>query len=126
MMPLVRAAAMILSSALPLIAQAAITDIAFDQAGRFVHQATVAPKKFVEVCGKLDRGATVTWRFDAQAALDFNVHYHVGDKVEFPEKRDAVSVLKGELVAASDQHYCWMWRNTRDVGVSLNVELLRR
>ena len=39
--------------------------------------------KFVEICGKLPSGARVGWSFEAQEALDFNIHYHVGDKVEF-------------------------------------------
>ena len=110
----------------PLVAAAAVVDIAFDPAGRFAHRAVVPPKKFVELCGKLSRDARVGWKFEAAAPLDFNVHYHVGDKVEFPEKRDAVTTLDGELLALSDQHYCWMWRNTGGAEVRMTVELVRR
>lgn len=125
MKPLALLAAAALLSA-PLAAGAAIVEIAFDSAGRFVHQAAVPPKNFVEVCGKLSRDARVGWKFDAAAPLDFNVHYHVGERVEFPEKRAAVSALAGELTAPSDQHYCWMWRNTGGAEVRMTVELVRR
>ena len=119
------AAAVALLSALPLVTHGAIVEMQFDAAGRFAHEATVPAKKFVEVCGKLPAGAKVAWTFRAAAALDFNVHYHVGEKVEFPEKQNAVAALSGQLVAASDQHYCWMWRNTGDAAVPLTVELVR-
>lgn len=105
--------------------RAAIVEMQFDAQGRFAHETTVPPGKFVEVCGKLPRGARIAWRFEAHAPLDFNVHYHIGDTVEFPEKRSAVSALRGDLVAGSDQHYCWMWKNNTASGTALAVQLLR-
>ena len=122
----IRHAVALLAVCMPLAAQAAIVDIAFDPKGRFIHEAAVPPGKFVELCAKLPRGSAVAWKFDAPAPLDFNVHYHVGDKVEFPAKRDAVMALKGDLIAPSDQHYCWMWRNKGDSSVPLAAELRRR
>jgi hypothetical protein len=115
--------AVLVCTALP--SRSAIVEMAFDTQGRFAHETAVPPGKFVEVCGKLPRGARIAWKFEAHAPLDFNVHYHIGDKVEFPEKRTAVSVLRGDLVAASDQHYCWMWKNNTASGTALAVQLLR-
>ena len=66
-------------------AQAEIVDIRWTIDARCEHQATVAPAKFVELCGKLPAALTVHWGFEAGAPLDFdiNIHYHVGKEV-FP------------------------------------------
>ena len=108
----------------PAAPSAAVVDIAFDAQGRFAHAATIPPGKFVEICGRLPSGARVGWSFEAQEALDFNIHFHVGDKVEFPEKRAGVDRLSGVLETRSPQDYCWMWNSGAQSPVALRVELL--
>ena len=104
---------------------AEVVDIRWDAAGRFAHQGPVAAGKLVEVCGALPAGATVAWRFTASTALDFNIHYHEGKEVRYPERRDALASASGLLQVALDQDYCWMWTNKSGQPVRLDLQLRR-
>jgi len=119
----------LLTTALVLAAAAAaraeVIDISWSGAGRFMHKTTVAPGKFVELCGKLPAGLKVRWDFDAGLPLDFNVHYHVGKEVAFPFKLSAVSNARDTLATKTAQDYCWMWSNKSAAPASLSVNLQR-
>ena len=102
--------------------QAAIFDL--DWVDRsFSKEASIAPQKFLEVCGALKKGETVAWQFKASAATDFNIHYHVGKKVTYPQKRKGVASASGRLAVPIDQAYCWMWTNKGSEPVNLSVKL---
>ena len=105
--------------------RADIIDIAWDASGRFERTVTVAPGKFAELCGKLPAGLKVRWDFEANAPLDFNVHYHVGKDVVFPSKMAATRKAKDVLDTQIEQDYCWMWSNKTSAAASLKVELQR-
>lgn len=110
----------------PATARAAeVVDIDWNPAGRFERSLAVHAGGFVEVCGKLAKGQKVRWEFAADRSLAFNIHYHVGKDVTYPERRDAVQRLDGELVAPVDQDYCWMWSNASGGDVRVNVSLQR-
>lgn len=106
-------------------ALADIVDIAWDADGRFERSMIVAPGKFAELCGKLPAGLKVGWNFQANAPLDFNVHYHVGKEVVFPSKLTAVATAKDTLATKIDQDYCWMWSNKTTVSATITVKLRR-
>lgn len=116
--------ALILLAALPAVARAELVDIKW-QDGAFAHKAAIAPRKFLEVCGKLTKGDTVTWSFAAGAKADFNIHYHVGKDVVYPENRKGVESGDGTLAVAIDQDYCWMWSNKAEATADLSVKLVR-
>lgn len=90
---------------------AELVEISWTPAGRFERTLAVPAGGFAEVCGKLAKGTRVRWEFVADAAMAFNIHYHVGKDVVYPERRDGAARLSGELVAPLDQDYCWMWSN---------------
>ena len=101
---------------------AAIVDL--DWVNRsFRKDASIAPKKFLEICGALDKGEAVAWQFTGSAATDFNIHYHVGKKVIYPQKRKGVASGSGKLAVPIDQDYCWMWTNNAEQPVNLSVKL---
>jgi hypothetical protein len=106
-------------------ARAQVIDIAWDAAGRFEHRVDVAPGAFAEACGKLPRGAAVRWAFDAALPLDFNIHYHQGERVVFPARRNATPRARGTLKTTLEQDYCWMWTNRRKQPVALSLKLAR-
>lgn len=116
-------AAMLLTSA--SAASAEIVDIQWSGDGRFEHSTSVAPGKFVEVCGKLAAGLQVRWQFDAAAPLDFNVHYHLGKEVVFPAKLSAVASARDVLDVRIAQDYCWMWSNKSTASTRLTLNLQR-
>lgn len=94
---------------LPLFSYAELVAIEWDAQGEHASKLVTRAGRVVEVCGKLAKGQSVDWFVEASTSLDFNIHFHVGDKVEYPEKRTAVRKLEGRLVAPLDQDYCWMW-----------------
>ena len=106
-------------------AQAEIIDIAWDAGGRFERTLSVAPGKFAEVCGKLERGLPVAWTFSAERPLNFNIHYHAGKQVVFAARQDGVAAAQGELAVEVDQDYCWMWSNKSAAAVQLRLTLAR-
>lgn len=89
----------------------------------FAHTSTIAPTKFLEVCARLKHGETIAWQFKGSAATDFNLHYHVGKQVTYPQKRKGVTRATGKLAVTMDQDYCWMWSNKGGEPVNLSVKL---
>ena len=106
-------------------AHAEIVDIRWSADGAFTHQAKIAAGKFVEVCGKLPAGLKLRWEFETSAPTDFNVHYHLGDKVVYPFKMTAVASARETLETTLEQDYCWMWSNKGTGAASLSVRLSR-
>ncbi len=94
----------------PLAAHADIVDLNWT-GDTFAHKAGIAPKKFLEICGPLKMGNYVAWQFKGSAPADFNIHYHVGKDVSYPEKRKDVAGADGTLTVTADHDYCWMWSN---------------
>ena len=117
---------LLLAALLPApAASAEVTDIEWSAEGRFVHQARVAPGEFVELCGKLPAGLKVRWKFASDARLDFNVHYHLGEKVMYASRLSAVANGRNTLNTRTEQDYCWMWSNKSPQPASLAVTLKR-
>ena len=86
----------------------------------------MAPGKFVEACEKLPVGAKIAWRFESGAPLDFNIHYHEGQDVRFPARKDQVAASEGTLDVQRAQDYCWMWTNKGTAATPLKVTLKRQ
>lgn len=105
--------------------RAEVIDVVRDAQGRFDRELQVSAGKFVELCEKLPANAAVRWRFEAQAPLDFNVHYHEGKDVKFPARQGQSTGAEGVLNAALAQHYCWMWTNKGNATVKLTVQTQR-
>lgn len=108
-------------------ARAEMVPITWDSQGEFAKSVGVKPGQFVELCEKLPAGAKVSWRFKADAALDFNVHFHEGKAVRYPVRQEQVTEAQGVLEAPGAQDYCWMWVNKVKGGspVTLAIELKR-
>lgn len=112
-------------AALAAPAAAEIIDLSWNAQGRFERSVTVLPGKFSEVCGPLRAGDTVTWRFEAAQPLNFNIHYHEGKDIRYPERRDGLAQGEGELRVQLRQDYCWMWTNKSAQPVPLQMRLTR-
>ena len=117
-----RAASLLVTLLLPVAASAEIVDIKWSN-GTFSHKASIAPKNFLEVCGKQKMDDSVAWQFKGSAETDFNIHYHVGKDVSYPENRKGVASAEGALVAPLDQDYCWMWSNRSMQPIDIGVDL---
>jgi len=100
-----------------------LVEIAWTDGDRFDRTLTVAPGKFAELCGALGAGKTVSWAFDADGELNFNIHFHVGKEVHYPVRMDRVRRSAGDLAVDLAQDYCWMWTNKSAIATKLAVRL---
>lgn len=105
------------------IARAELVDISWSEAGRFEYSAPIAARKFVEICGALEKDQPVAWSFKAEQPVNFNIHFHVGEAVTYPAKVEGAGAASGQLKPASKQDYCWMWSNKSDKPVALILSL---
>ena len=105
------------------LAWASVVEIAWDDNGGFQHEAELGAGAFAEVCGALSREEQVQWTFEASAALDFNIHYHEGDEVVYPEELAGSARGAGVLVAPVDQTYCWMWTSGQSSPATVTLQL---
>jgi hypothetical protein len=74
---------------------------------------TIAAGKVGEVCMPLRAGHTLAWRFESSAAADFNLHDHVGKKVNMPVRRKAVRRQTAQYTVARSNDWCLMWTAPR-------------
>ena len=98
--------------------------IAADPASSVKHAftATVAPGGVHEECVRLGQDESRKWEWTANAALDFNIHYHEGSEVLYPLKRDSLMKDKGTFRAKIAQDYCWMWTAKTPAKVEGTIE----
>jgi hypothetical protein len=125
-MPCLRAVLAMALLAATTLARSEVMDLAWTPSGSFERKLTVAPGQFAELCGPLAKGQSVQWRFEAGAALDFNIHYHQGNDVIYPARASGVARSDGTLAVDVAQDYCWMWTNKSASAVELKVQLQRR
>ena len=85
----------------------------------------IAPGNFNEHCLKIDAGKAIRYRFEAAAALDFNIHHHRGNDVLYPVKRDGIRRAQAEFRAPASGDYCLMWSNNGRVQVRVAGEVVR-
>ena len=71
--------------------------------------ASLEPKKVHEACMRLEAGQTRRYHWKSSSPVDFNIHYHRGNEVFYPVKRDAMRGDGGTFTAKSAEDYCWMW-----------------
>jgi len=106
-------------------AKAEVLTLQWDANRQFVHEGTLAPGKFLEVCGKLRAASRIEWSFQASAPLLSNVHYHQGKEVIYPARHAASNSLSERLIAPVDQEYCWMWTNRGAASAKLSLRLIQ-
>ena len=70
---------------------------------------TLAPGQSHEACATLARDDTRSYHWKSDAPVDFNIHYHDGDKVVMPVERKGMRGDGGTFKAKAAQGYCWMW-----------------
>src|SRR5947208_2609875 len=71
--------------------------------------ASVSAGGIHEECVKLARDEKRRYEWSSDAPVDFNIHYHEGNEVFYPVKRDNATKGKDTFKAKIAQDYCWMW-----------------
>jgi|SRR5688572_2819547 hypothetical protein len=72
-------------------------------------EVNLAPRKVHEECARMEAGESRRWHWKSTAPVDFNIHYHRGEEVFYPVKRDGMRGDGGTFTAKSGEDYCWMW-----------------
>ena len=72
-------------------------------------EANLAPRAIHEACVRLEAGQSRRWHWKSNQPVDFNIHYHRGDEVLYPVKRDGMRGDGGTFTARTGEDYCWMW-----------------
>jgi hypothetical protein len=72
-------------------------------------EVNLAPKKVHEECARLEAGDSRRWHWKSSTPVDFNIHYHRGEEVFYPVKRDGMRGDGGTFTAKTGEDYCWMW-----------------
>ena len=98
---------------LPLLAALAFAACAHANppaAGDVDVKVALEPKKVHEECARLEVGQSRKYHWKSDAPVDFNIHYHRGEKeVFYPVKRDGMRGDGGTFTAKTGEEYCWMW-----------------
>lgn len=105
-------------------ASAGLGTIAWSPAGSHEESFSVGPKDGHEVCGRLEAGTRVRWRFEADQPTDFNIHHHVGRDALYSARENGSRGSEGRFEAKETQDYCWMWtrRAAPPAAVRLRLE----
>lgn len=74
-----------------------------------VVQVALEPGTMHEECVRLEAGQKRRYYWKSTAPVDFNIHYHRGDEIFYPVKRDRMRGDGGTFTAKSGEDYCWMW-----------------
>ena len=83
----------------------------------------INPFELHEECAAMAPGDWLSYRFEAQRPVAFNIHYHDGKTVIMPVARDNVLTADDTFRALIAQEYCLMWEAGRD-GAILDYRIL--
>ncbi len=102
-----------------------VVTIDWGQHQRFDLHREVAPGQVLEVCGALQGGQGVHWRFTSSQPMAFNIHHHIGRQVFYAAKRHQTRGLTQRFVPAEANTYCWMWTAPPKVASTVVLTLRR-
>lgn len=80
---------------------------------------TLGPAEVAENCVKMASGQEREFDWTSDAPVDFNIHWHDGDRVEYGVKIDRHWKGRGRFKAERDQDYCWMWSSAKTRGATV-------
>nr|WP_315486862.1 hypothetical protein [uncultured Undibacterium sp.] len=106
-------------------AQASLLELKWNEQGEFRHQGQIKAGGILEVCGKLPNKLRIDWDFKSDQALESNIHFHLGKKVNLPVKLAAKSEWKDRFETKLAQDYCWMWSNRSDQVAEITLSLVK-
>ncbi len=95
--------------------------------GRLQRSLTLHPKGhptggFAELAVSLDSGDIISYRWRADEDLDFNIHAHQEEKVDyFLESR--AKDADGQFKAPRKDHFYLMWQNPSSDPVEIELEI---
>lgn len=80
----------------------------------------IKSQKMVEKCLLLNARQTLEYEFKTSAKVNFNLHYHKGDAIYYPVKKDRTNSENDSYEAQVREEFCLMWENKTSTDVELN------
>jgi len=72
----------------------------------------IKPGKMVEKCMTLSSAQKLEYQFTTSKPVDFNIHYHRGETVYYPVKRNKTNAEADIYTPGPGRsEYCMMWEN---------------
>ncbi len=84
-------------------------------------QSTIDAGKVHEVCMTLTEGQNLVYFFKSSKTMNFNIHYHEGETVNFPVEEYPTDMASDVFTATVEHGYCMMWTNQNENAVELEV-----
>ena len=75
-----------------------------------------------EICPEMDEGQTLDFEFESNHEVEFNLHYHEGEKVSYPIEPQKLNSLNKAFKAPIKQTYCLMWKGLSEVPSKIKVK----
>ncbi|GAA4364124.1 hypothetical protein GCM10023151_19950 [Kangiella marina] len=104
----------LLASSLPLVAD--------DSSNKHFILVTTHQNEIGEICPEMDAGQTLSFDFQSNHDVEFNLHFHEGEKVSYPIEPHNVSSIKQSFEAPIKQTYCLMWKGLNQDASKIKVK----
>lgn len=82
----------------------------------------IKPGGIHEECFSAKSGQKIIYSYYGSLPVDFNVHYHAGEKIYYPVERKGATLDDGTYVADHEDIYCLMWTNNQKASATLNYK----
>lgn len=80
----------------------------------------IKPGKFAEKCLTVTAAQKLEYQFTASKPVNFNIHFHVGETVYYPVKRNKTTGEADRFQPTkAKEDYCLMWENKTSADVEL-------
>lgn len=76
------------------------------------------PGDIHEECVRLEQGKSRAFEWTSDGPVDFNIHFHSGERVSYPVRLKAQTKAAGRFTAKTGEDYCWMWTARRPTRVT--------
>lgn len=84
---------------------------------------TLGPYESFERCFELNAGESVRYSYEASAPVRFDLHFHSGDKTQYPVFRDGSLSGSGVFNARQKNEYCAYWALRGEGSAEVTFEL---
>ena len=74
-----------------------------------------------EICPEMDAGQRLKFEFSSNHEVEFNLHFHEGEKVSYPIEPQTLSSIDRTIEAPIKQTYCLMWKGLSEQASKIKV-----
>ncbi len=112
----------ICAAIMPLAVAAMLAGCTQDQANLVQEDVTLAPGRFAEMNTDMEEGAQLHWSWDADQAMEWDLHSHAGSRVEIHDSGHAANG-SGTFTAPAAGTYSLYWHNDGNATIRLNYRV---